>query len=53
MKFIVAIVIIGFGYYTWTYGKSLWNSNNKLGGMGVGLLAFIGTIAPLFFLFTM
>ena len=52
MKYIAVMIIMGFGYYTWTYGMSLWNNKNKLGGIGVGSLAAIGTIVPIFFLFT-
>ncbi len=51
MKFIFALIILGFGYYTLTYGISLWRKKNKLGGIGVGLLVGVGTIGPIMLLF--
>ncbi len=51
MKFIIALVVMGFGYYTLTYGISLWRNKNKLGGIGIGLLVGVGTIGPIMMLF--
>jgi hypothetical protein len=51
MKIIVSLIILSFGYYTFTYGISLWRHNNKLGSVGVTLLVLLGTIGPIITLF--
>lgn len=47
MKFIYLPFILVVGYYTFTYGINLWNNKNKLGGVGVWLIALIGTFGPI------
>lgn len=45
--------MLGFGYYTFTYGLSLWkDDNNKLGAISTMFVAIIGTAVPLFVLIT-
>jgi hypothetical protein len=52
MIYIASLFILCSGYYTLTYGISLWkDENNKLGGFGVSLLAVIGTVVPIIVLF--
>lgn len=44
--------MLGCGYYTLTYGVSLWrDDNNKLGAVGAIMAAVIGTIAPITVMF--
>jgi len=44
--------ILACGYYTFTYGKSLWvDDRNKLAGFGTVFLALLGTAAPIIFMF--
>jgi hypothetical protein len=52
VKILFSIFILCCGYYTLTFGRSLWKKdNNRLGGFGAGLFAVIGTIAPVIVLF--
>lgn len=45
---ILAIFILGVGYHTFTFGKSLWkDEKNKLGAFGAILIATLGTVVPL------
>ncbi|HEX9060287.1 MAG TPA: hypothetical protein VF941_08915 [Clostridia bacterium] len=47
MVYIFMLIMLGCGYYTLTYGISLWrDDNNKLGGFAAGAFAVIGTIVP-------
>lgn len=53
MIYIVAIFILCSGYYTMTYGINLWkNEKNKLGGLGAIFLSIVGSVFPIFFLFS-
>ena len=52
MLYIVAVFLLATGYYSFTYGISVWkNENNKLGGIFVVLLSLVGTLFPLIVLF--
>jgi len=52
MIYIVAVFLLAAGYYSFTYGISVWkNENNKLGGIFVVLLSLVGTLFPLIVLF--
>ncbi len=47
MIYIFMLFMLGSGYYTFTYGISLWRDDkNKLGGFAVAVFAVIGTIIP-------
>lgn len=49
---IILIVVLAIGYYTFTYGMSLWKDDkNKLGAFGTILIAILGIAAPLVFMF--
>jgi hypothetical protein len=49
---VLAFLILITGYYTLTYGISLWKDDkNRLGAVGAVLIAIIGTVAPIAFLF--
>ncbi len=52
MRYIIlAIIILGVGYHTLTYGLSLWKDDkNKLGSSGAILIAILGTIGSLVFM---
>ncbi len=48
IRYVAALFILACGYYTFTYGKSLWkDENNVLGGMGAIIMAGIGTLIPI------
>ncbi len=45
---ILAIFILGVGYHTFTFGRSLWKEEkNKLGGFGAILIAVLGIVIPI------
>lgn len=47
MIYIFMLFMACCGFYTFTYGVSLWRDDkNKLGGFAVALFALIGTIVP-------
>lgn len=47
MIHIFTVLMLCAGYYTLTYGLSLWRDDkNKLGGAATIIIAVIGTIAP-------
>ncbi|HEY5563510.1 MAG TPA: hypothetical protein VIK72_17455 [Clostridiaceae bacterium] len=51
MTFLI-ILIISCCYYTLTYGLSLWkNGNNKEGSIFTILIAFLGTVIPIYYIF--
>lgn len=53
VKYFASIIVLAGGYYTYTYGKSLWSDDkNKLGGFGAILAAVLSTAGPILFLFT-
>lgn len=48
MLYLFSFFMLCSGYYTLTYGISLWKKdNNKLGGFGTILLALAGTVIPI------
>ncbi len=48
MIYIFTFFMLCAGYYTLTYGVSLWKDDkNKLGGAGTVIIAIVGTIAPI------
>ena len=52
MMFLETILIMAAGYYSLTYGISLWKTqNSRLSAFGVILITVIGTVAPIVFLF--
>ena len=52
MIYILSLFIVCAGYYTLTFGITMWKQeNNKLGGLGAVILAIIGTIVPIIVLF--
>ena len=47
MIYIFMLFMLGCGYYTFTYGISLWRDDkNKLGSIAVAAFAVVGTIIP-------
>lgn len=47
MIYLFILFIFGCGYYTLTYGMSLWKEdNNKLGAVAAIAFAVVGTILP-------
>lgn len=47
MIYLLVLFMACCGYYTFTYGISLWrDEKNKLGGFAAAALAAVGTIAP-------
>lgn len=51
MSYILGLVMLGFGYHTFTYGLSLWKDDkNKLGSISTIAIAIIGTLVPLYVL---
>jgi hypothetical protein len=51
MIYLVITLILISGYYTLTYGISVWkNENNALGGMAVITLATLATVISVIFL---
>jgi hypothetical protein len=52
MIYILMIFMLLAGYYSLTYGVSLWRDDNKrLGSVGAILIAVLGTIIPIVFLY--
>lgn len=52
MVFIVSMVILISGYYTFTYGITIYlKDKNKLGGFATMALALISTILPIIMIF--
>lgn len=49
--FILPIFLLGCGFYSLTYGISLWKDKNKLGAVGASFIAVAGTVTPLILLF--
>ena len=51
MVYILIIFMLLAGYYSLTYGVSLWRDDQKiLGSIGVILISVLGTIIPIVFL---
>ncbi len=54
IRYAIVLFILTSGYYTLTFGKSLWvDDYNKLGAVGAALAALIGTVVPIIFMFMM
>jgi hypothetical protein len=52
MIYMFVFLMLACGYYTFTYGISLWRDDgNKLGSIGVMLAAVGGTIVPIVVMF--
>jgi hypothetical protein len=52
MMYVFVLFMFACGYYTFTYGVSLWRDDkNKLGAVGVVIAAVVGTIAPVVVMF--
>ena len=52
MTYVFAILMLMIGYYTLTFGISLWkNDKNRLGGAGAIIMAVVGTLIPIIVLF--
>lgn len=52
MIYVLSLFIICSGYYTLTFGITMWKQeNNRLGGFGAVSLAVLGTIVPLLVMF--
>jgi hypothetical protein len=48
MKVILDIIIIGMGYYSFSYGVHLWKVEfRKLAGFGVFLISLLGILIPI------
>jgi hypothetical protein len=48
MKYILAVFMLTTGFYSLTYGLSLWKEDNeKLAGFGAMAVAVLGTIVPI------
>lgn len=47
MVYIYSVVMLATGYYSLTYGFSLWkDGSERLAGFGAILIALLGTIIP-------
>lgn len=52
MNYILYVLILASGYYTFTFGADLWsNKKNKLGGAAVIAASAAGSIFPIVVLF--
>lgn len=52
MTYIITIIMLMIGYYTLTFGISLWRDDkNKLGSIGAIIIALAGTLVPVVELF--
>lgn len=52
IRYFALIFILASGYYTFTYGKSLWvDDKNKLGGVGAVLLAVMSIMGSIGLMF--
>ncbi|MHC6178985.1 hypothetical protein ACYUJ6_03900 [Clostridium sp. JNZ X4-2] len=48
MRYILCFLILCSGYYTFSYGFSIWmRENNRLAAFGVWLLASVSTLIPI------
>jgi hypothetical protein len=50
MKYITIILIFLSTIYTFSFAKNNWKENNKLGAIGVVVVALISIILPVFIL---
>ncbi len=51
MVYVMMIFMLMAGYYSLTYGVSLWRDDRKiLGSIGVIMISVVGTIIPIVFL---
>ncbi len=52
MIYLLAAFMLMAGFYSLTYGISLWRDDKeKLGSIGVIILSVVGTMLPLVFMF--
>ena len=52
IRYAAVLFMLTCGYYTFTYGRSLWkDENNVIGGMGAIIIAEIGTLVPIVYMF--
>ncbi len=52
MLYVLALFMLMAGFYSLTYGISLWRDDRKrLGSVGVILISVFGTLIPLAFMF--
>lgn len=52
IRIAAAMAILICGFYTFTYGRSLWkDDNNKLGALGAVAAAVVGTMVPILYMF--
>ncbi|MCX7746897.1 MAG: hypothetical protein N2645_08400 [Clostridia bacterium] len=52
MIYLFVLVMLASGYYTLTYGLSLWKEDNeKQAGAGVIAIAWLGSLAPIVVMF--
>ncbi len=52
MIYLLAVFMLLAGFYSMTYGISLWKDDKKkLGSIGVIVLSVVGTLLPLAFMF--
>ncbi|OPX45911.1 hypothetical protein CLHUN_03840 [Ruminiclostridium hungatei] len=52
MIYVLALFMLMAGYYSLTYGISLWRDDRKrLGSVGVILISVLGTLIPIAFMF--
>lgn len=48
MKYLLILLILFAGYYTFTYSIYLWKKEkNKLAAFGSAFIAVVGTVAPI------
>lgn len=48
MMYVTAFFVLCAGWYTFSYGLSLWKEDkNQLGSVGAILMALLGTVLPL------
>ncbi len=52
MMYIFMMFMLACGYYTFTFGVSLWrDDDNRLGAVGAIGAAVVGTVAPIVMMF--
>ncbi|HEX2927035.1 MAG TPA: DUF3953 domain-containing protein [Ruminiclostridium sp.] len=51
MIYILMLVMLMCGYYTFTFGVSQWKRKNRLGGFSTIVIAVLGTVIPMVVLY--
>ncbi|HEX3031834.1 MAG TPA: DUF3953 domain-containing protein [Bacillota bacterium] len=46
MIYLLILIMLGCGYYTFTFGLSQWRKQNRLGGISTMAAAVVGTVLP-------